>query len=288
MFQCKCYNYYTIKRSVYYKRRGASVQYEDIFATISRRYGTFTHMEQKIADYVLAQGKGVPGMSICELAQACGVVSSTVSRFCRSVGVAGYREFRTALAVSLTMRQEANVASASPDPLAGQIRQIQQNCILSLEETCRLLQSEQGRETMGRLLDAERIAVLCANGPLLPAFYAHWRRELSVSHLRCSLDANEQRMLCTSLGSGDTAILFSRSDVPPHLLDILMQLRRRGCHLVLIAPTESAALNALADVTLFCGGFGGSEAIISAQAFLIALVCRLSLQRMGGAVCPLN
>ena len=71
------------------------MKYEDIFAAISRRYDTFTRMEQNIADYVLEHGKDVLEMSISTLARECKVVESTIFRFCRTLGVSGYRDFRT-------------------------------------------------------------------------------------------------------------------------------------------------------------------------------------------------
>ena len=82
------------------------MKYEDIFAAISRRYDTFTRMEQNIADYVLEHGKDVLEMSISTLARECKVVESTIFRFCRTLGVSGYRDFRTALAVSLCAREQ--------------------------------------------------------------------------------------------------------------------------------------------------------------------------------------
>ena len=62
------------------------MKYEDIFAAISRRYDTFTRMEQNIADYVLEHGKDVLEMSISTLARECKVVESTIFRFCRTLG----------------------------------------------------------------------------------------------------------------------------------------------------------------------------------------------------------
>lgn len=93
------------------------MKYEDIFAAISHRYDTFTRMEQNIADYVLEHGKDVLDMSISTLARECKVVDSTVFRFCRTLGVSGYRDFRTALAVSLCAReQESDPPIADDDP----------------------------------------------------------------------------------------------------------------------------------------------------------------------------
>lgn len=95
----KCYNKYNLKQSVLQGEK-FFVKYEDIFAATVRRYDTFTRMEQNIADYVLEHGKDVLEMSISTLARECKVVESTIFRFCRTLGVSGYRDFRTALAVS--------------------------------------------------------------------------------------------------------------------------------------------------------------------------------------------
>ena len=129
------------------------MKYEDIFAAISRRYGTFTRMEQSIADYVLEHGKDVLSMSISTLAQECNVVDSTVFRFCRTLGVSGYRDFRTALAVSLCAREQASEPSAADsDPISIQIRHIYDSCINALLETYQLLQPGQVDELVRRLM----------------------------------------------------------------------------------------------------------------------------------------
>ena len=112
------------------------MKYEDIFAAISRRYDTFTRMEQNIADYVLEHGKDVLDMSISTLARECKVVDSTVFRFCRTLGVSGYRDFRTALAVSLCAReQKSDPPIADDDPAAVQVRHIYDSCLNALRET---------------------------------------------------------------------------------------------------------------------------------------------------------
>ena len=141
------------------------MKYEDIFAAISRRYDTFTRMEQNIADYVLEHGKDVLEMSISTLARECKVVESTIFRFCRTLGVSGYRDFRTALAVSLCAReQESDPPIADDDPVAIQVRHIYDSCLNALRETYQLLKPSLLDEAVRRLMLADRILVLGEEG----------------------------------------------------------------------------------------------------------------------------
>ena len=260
------------------------MKYEDIFAAISRRYGTFTRMEQSIADYVLEHGKDVLSMSISALAQACNVVDSTVFRFCRTLGVSGYRDFRTALAVSLCAREQVSEpAVADSDPISAQIRHIYDSCINALRETYQLLQPGQVDELVRRLMLADRILVFGAGKSMVSMFGAYRQLLLAMPKVHCALNAHEQRRLCATVTSKDAVILFVQNDSPASLTDLARLLRGKGCYLILISPLSKLSLSVLADNTLLCGGVDGAGTAVSAQAFLIELIYRLYLQRLENA-----
>ncbi len=254
----------------------------DIFAIISRRYSSFTRMEQGIADYVLAHGREVLDMSISVLAQACNVVDSTVFRFCRSLGMKGYRDFRMALAISLS-RQLSVESAGSADPLDVQVRRIYEGCVTSLQETCRLLRLEKLEDAVRHLIVADRVLVLGTGKSMVTAFNAYRQLLSAIPGLQCVLDAQEQRRLCASLGPGDVVILFAHGDMPEYLTELVRHIRSRGCYLLLISPLSNLSLSVLADNTLLCGGFGGSGSVVSTQAFLIELLYRLYLDRLDNA-----
>ena len=260
------------------------MKYEDIFAAISRRYGTFTRMEQSIADYVLEHGKDVLGMSISALAQECNVVDSTVFRFCRTLGVSGYRDFRTALAVSLCAREQASDPPVTDDdPISNEVRRIYDSCLNALRETYQLLKPQQLDEIVRRLMLADRILVLGAGKSLVSTFNAYRQLMLAMPKVHCALNAHEQHRLCATVTSRDAVILFVQSDAPAFLTDLARLVRSRGSYLILISPLAKMSLSVLADSTLLCGGFGGAGTAVSAQAFLIELIYRLYLQRLENA-----
>ena len=249
------------------------MKYEDIFAAISRRYDTFTRMEQNIADYVLEHGKDVLEKSISTLARECKVVESTIFRFCRTLGVSGYRDFRTALAVSLCAReQESDPPIADDDPVAIEVRHIYDSCLNALRETYQLLKPSLLDEAVRRLMLADRILVLDAGKSMV-----------AMPKVQCAFNAHEQRKLCAMVTARDAVILFVQSDAPAFLTDLARLVHSRGCYLILISPLAKMSLSVLADITLLCGGFGGAGTAVSAQAFLIELIYRLYLQRLENA-----
>ncbi|HKK94596.1 MAG TPA: hypothetical protein VJ925_14270, partial [Longimicrobiales bacterium] len=65
---------------------------------------SLSRAERKVAEAVLADPSSVIGLSIAKLAAAAGVSQPTVLRFCRALGLDGYREFKVQLAQALVVR----------------------------------------------------------------------------------------------------------------------------------------------------------------------------------------
>ena len=66
---------------------------------IQMMYPHLTKAEKKVADYVLSNPKESLYMSITDLAAACEVGETTVFRFCKSMKLKGYQEFRIQLSL---------------------------------------------------------------------------------------------------------------------------------------------------------------------------------------------
>src|SRR5437764_1427542 len=54
--------------------------------------------EQRVANIVLAEPESIARRSITDVAEAAGTSETTVTRFCKAIGVGGYPELRIALA----------------------------------------------------------------------------------------------------------------------------------------------------------------------------------------------
>ena len=73
----------------------------DIVLQIQASYNQFTKAEKKVASYVIENKKKVLYMSITDLADACQVGETSVYRFCRTINLQGYQEFKMKLSISL-------------------------------------------------------------------------------------------------------------------------------------------------------------------------------------------
>lgn len=73
----------------------------NIVLQIQSTYNQLTRTEKKVADYVLQNKNKVLYMSITDLADACKVGDTSVYRFCRTLGLDGYQQFKMKLSISL-------------------------------------------------------------------------------------------------------------------------------------------------------------------------------------------
>ncbi|MEG2700789.1 MAG: MurR/RpiR family transcriptional regulator, partial [Hungatella sp.] len=73
----------------------------DFLTKMRAAYNQFTKAEKKVADYILENPRDVLFMSITDLAEACAVGDTSVFRFCKTMELKGYQEFKMMLSLSL-------------------------------------------------------------------------------------------------------------------------------------------------------------------------------------------
>lgn len=74
----------------------------NIILQIQSTYNQLTKAEKKVADYVLLNQNEVLYMSITDLADACKVGDTGVYRFCRTLNLQGYQEFKMRLSLGIS------------------------------------------------------------------------------------------------------------------------------------------------------------------------------------------
>ena len=230
---------------------------QNVFEKISSEYYELTASEKKTADFVLANQGGTQFMSICELADACGVAEATVSRFCRRLGYKGYNAFKLAVANSTVQQKKWG------NPLSGEVRSED-----SMEEVChKLLATNQ--EAMVQTLemirpDAIRQAadlleqsnkVLCmgqGGSMLMASEAAHLFSTVSSKFFPVS-DSHLQAMAATMMGKNDAILFFSYSGSTLAMMHTLQLATRQGVKVILVTRFPNSPGAELADVVLQCG-----------------------------------
>ena len=73
---------------------------DNFILQIQASYNQFTKAEKKVADFVIKNQSKVLYMSITDLADACKVGDTSVYRFCRTMKLQGYQEFKMRMSLS--------------------------------------------------------------------------------------------------------------------------------------------------------------------------------------------
>lgn len=87
----------------------------NLIARIRRELSTLRPAERRVAKVVLNDIEAAVRASNAQLAEAANVSEPSVTRFCRSMGCEGVRDFKVRLAQSLVARPDAGGVAAKPD-----------------------------------------------------------------------------------------------------------------------------------------------------------------------------
>lgn len=114
---------------------------DNIVLQIKASYNQFTKAEKKVADYVVANQEKVLYMSITDLAEACEVGDASVYRFCRTMKLQGYQEFKMKMSLSQAVVRENEKADLQihEDSLGKTAEHIMEQHINAIRETYMLL-----------------------------------------------------------------------------------------------------------------------------------------------------
>ena len=87
---------------------------------IEQQAASLSRTEKRVADWVLAHPRQAADATLAEVARACGASEPTVVRFCRSVGLGGFRELRIRLTEALSrpvsyVHRDVSADDATPD-----------------------------------------------------------------------------------------------------------------------------------------------------------------------------
>jgi DNA-binding MurR/RpiR family transcriptional regulator len=211
--------------------------------------------EQRVAKVVLENPAGVARRSITEVADAAGTSETTVTRFCKAIGVGGYPELRIALAAD-TARTEARAerdlgGEISPDDeLAQVVTKVTYADARAVEETADQLDIATLQQVVDVVAAAGRVDVY---GVGASAFVALDLQQKLHRIGRVSFAWNDTHIMLTSaavLGSGDVAVGISHTGATTDTVEALRTARQRGATTVALTNFPRSPITEVADLVL--------------------------------------
>lgn len=253
----------------------------DFLTRIRAEYNQFTKAERKVADYILLNYREVLFLSITDLAEACEVGDTTVFRFCKTLELKGYQEFKMLLSLSLhdettgQGRLEGDISLK--DSFAEVSRKVLNTNMSALEETYSLLNEENFDLVIRYLHEAKRICFFGVGASMLSAMKAANKFLRIEPKVSCVSDSHMQAMVASMMGEGEAAVIFSYSGATKDTIHVAELAKKAGATTICITRFVKSPLTSFSDVTLLCGANegplqGGSTSSEISQLFLIDLV----------------
>ena len=226
--------------------RGFSVAVLDAL----RRKVNFTDMEADIADYILQYADDVAEMNIGELSAATFTSNATIVRFCRKLGVDGYRSFRIALAREVEA-SHARARAINPDLpfIEGSntqqiIRSVATLTKQAIDACAQTVTAHDIRKAARLIRNARHIAYY-ALGDSFVSLEGFANLLLKIGIVTYSGNANGDSLVVShTLGLHDLAIVVSYSGNLVEYGDLaenLQFIRSRGCKMVLVTANAQSA-----------------------------------------------
>ena len=149
---------------------------EDFLTRIRSSYNQFTKAEKRVADFILQNPNRVLFMSISDLAETCMVGDTSVFRFCKTMNLKGYQEFKMTLSLSMRGNKKMEEGNTGEITLGDKITdladKVLQDTISSIRESYSLLDFSQVSLAMEALSKAKRILFFGVGASMLTAMKA--------------------------------------------------------------------------------------------------------------------
>lgn len=259
----------------------------DILYAIKINMNDFTKGEKRVAEYVLTHPSDVLHMSISDLSDKCETGDTTVFRFCRTLNLNGYQEFKIHLAQSVSLHNASGnpTGEAQKDDLASVVDRVLETSISSLNETHSLLDLRKIEEAVNHFCQARTIRFFGMGASYLSAQEAHYKFLRITDNTSCVMDPHFQAMAAALMTPEDVAVVFTHSGSSKDAIHILKTLRQTGCYIICITRFKKSPATELSDIVLLCGDNeapmqGGSFSARIAQLYITDVIyseyCRLN------------
>lgn len=254
---------------------------QNLLLDIQSMYNQFTKVERKVADFVLKQPEQVIYLSISDLSDACKVADASVHRFCRTLKLKGYQEFKMKISISLHMTQnlggDAKKESIYDNAIVEQAEKIINKSITALQETKALLDKDQLEKTLSLLQEAKNIYFFGIGDSLLTAQEANNKFMRITKKAHCITDPHMQAMSAAMADVSDLIIIISYSGATKDNIHVAQLAKQAGAHIVAITRFIKSPLTAYADAVLLCGSNedpldGGSMSTKLGQLYLVDIL----------------
>lgn len=211
--------------------------------------------EQRVAEVVLAGAASVAHRSITEVAEAASTSETTVTRFCKAIGVGGYPELRLALAAEAARsaaRGSREIGSdiGPGDGLVDVVTKVAFADARAVEETADQLDIGVLGSVIGVLAAANRVDVYGVGASAFVALDFQQKLHRIGRHAFAWTDVHGALTSAALLTPGDVAVGVSHTGATSDTVDALARARLSGARTVALTNFPRSPVTEVADHVL--------------------------------------
>jgi RpiR family carbohydrate utilization transcriptional regulator len=225
----------------------------DFIQHLQANYSTLRKSEKKIADYLQQHAQERLDFSITELARRLKVSETTVSRFCRVIGLRGFQDLKLSVAASLNTADEfknipPTIHEGDTTPEIG--RKLSESLSGSIAKTQQGLNVEDLDKAVDAIARARQIYLYGIGGSAIIAHAAH--HLFTKAGLNCVIytDGYMQTVSASMISPKMVAFGISNTGITKHVVDAVKIAAKNGAITIGLTSDRESALARTSKICL--------------------------------------
>lgn len=229
----------------------------DLQQRINAYRKNLTPAQLGLADYLISNLEAMSQLTIAEIADAAGVSSATITRFCETLGYAGFSQLKSAMVIALEQKRKDREQFAIADGDITEEDNADETLVkISFQEaeaisaTARNIDRKQLDAAVQAILGCRRLDIYGLGSSYLAAL------DLQQKLHRIGLTAycwNDNHLALTSaavLNKDDVAIAFSHSGVTTEVFQMVETAKRSGARVIGVTNHPASPIGRASDILL--------------------------------------
>lgn len=228
-----------------------------IVLQIEEYYADLRPSEQKVADYMIANIKEIPKISLGKIASECKVSEPTVLRMIKALGYDGLREFRNALIEGLAVSKEEQQTPVlygyslnKDDKLSDIPRKVVTTTAKIMEENLKNISIKTYEKVINAIKSARMIDIYSVENSNVIAKDLLTKLLYLGFNCRHMDDTYHQRIGASNLTKEDVAIGISYSGCSEDTIKAMKAAKKSGATTIAITNFKDAVISKYADLLI--------------------------------------
>ncbi|MFT4416058.1 MurR/RpiR family transcriptional regulator [Fredinandcohnia humi] len=215
---------------------------------IQSNYGGLSITEKRIADLILHSPEKIIYNTVTLISEELEIAQSTVTRFCRSIGLRGFQDLKIRLAQDLE-RKESSYENEEDLSFPQKFAQI---CSNSVRDASLSLDENSIKQAVELIASANKIAIFGVgeSGPM--ALLLKIKLMGLGLTVDAQMDSHLQSISAAHLNQNDIAIGISQQGSTRDIVKILDSVQQTGARTICITGHGKSPITEVSDIALVC------------------------------------